>query len=74
MLCTTLWVFSSEIWRVSGVDREPGESMVLRLARTHGLSVYDASYLEQALREAMPFATLNTQLTAAARAEGSRLI
>jgi hypothetical protein len=47
--------------------------MVLRLAGTHGLSVYDAPYLELALREAMPFA-LNAQLTAAARAEGSGLI
>jgi predicted nucleic acid-binding protein len=33
------------------VDREPQESVVLRLARTHRLSVYDASYLELALRE-----------------------
>ena len=28
------------------VDREPEESVVLSLARTQGLSVYDASYLE----------------------------
>ncbi|HEY1342434.1 MAG TPA: type II toxin-antitoxin system VapC family toxin [Bryobacteraceae bacterium] len=56
------------------VDREPEESVVLRLARTHGLSVYDAAYLELALREAIPLATLDAQLTAAARAEGSRLI
>ncbi len=56
------------------VDREPDESVVLRLARTHGLSVYDASYLELALREAIPLATLDAQLTAAARVEGSGLI
>ena len=56
------------------VDREPEESVVLKLARTHGLSVYDASYLELALREAIPLATLDTQLIAAARAEGSGLI
>jgi predicted nucleic acid-binding protein len=56
------------------VDREPEESVILRLARTHGLSVYDASYLELALREAIPLATLDAQLTAAARAEGSGLI
>jgi predicted nucleic acid-binding protein len=56
------------------VDQEPEESVVLRLARTHGLSVYDASYLELALREAIPLATLNVQLIAAARAEGSGLI
>ena len=56
------------------VDREPEESVVLRLARTHGLSVYDASYLELALREALPLATLDAPLTAAARAAGSGLI
>ena len=56
------------------VDREPEESVVLRLARTHRLSVYDASYLELALREALPLATLDAELTAAARAEGSGLI
>ena len=56
------------------VDREPQESIVLRLARTHGLSVYDASYLELALREAIPLATLDGRLITAARAEGSGLI
>ena len=56
------------------VDREPEEAVVLKLARTHGLSVYDASYLELALREALPLATLDAQLTAAARAAGSGLI
>src|SRR5437762_1318087 len=48
------------------VDREPDESTVLRLARTHRLSVYDASYLELALREAVPVATLDNELAAAA--------
>jgi predicted nucleic acid-binding protein len=56
------------------VDREPEESVVMRLARTHGLSVYDASYLELAIREAIPLATLDAQLSTAARAEGSVLI
>ncbi len=54
------------------VDREPDEGVVLRLARTHGLSVYDASYLELALRGAIPLATLDTRLTGAASAEGAR--
>ncbi len=40
----------------------------------HGLSVYDASYLELALREAIPLATLDAELAAAARAEGSGVI
>jgi predicted nucleic acid-binding protein len=56
------------------VDREPEEGVVLRLARTHRLSVYDASYLELALREAIPLATLDDELTAAAHGEGSSLI
>jgi len=56
------------------VDREPDENVVLSLARTHSLSVYDACYLELALREAIPLATLDAQLTAAARAEGSVLL
>ena len=56
------------------VDREPDESAVLSLARTHGLSVYDAAYLELALREAIPIATLDAQLTTAALAERSGLI
>lgn len=56
------------------VDREPEEAIVLRLARTHRLSVYHASYLELALRAALPLATLDAQLTAAARAAGSGLI
>ena len=56
------------------VDREPEESAVLRLARAHRLSVYDASYLELALREAIPVATLDGELAAAAIAEGTELI
>src|SRR5262245_22752405 len=33
------------------IDREPEESVVLRLARTHGLSVYDASYTDRRSEE-----------------------
>jgi predicted nucleic acid-binding protein len=42
------------------IDREPEEGAVLRLARTHRLCVCDASYLELALREAIPLATLDS--------------
>jgi len=56
------------------VDREPEEAAVMRLARAHRLSVYDASYLELALREAIPVATLDAELAAAATAEGTELI
>ena len=40
---------------------------VLVVARTYGLSAYDASYLELALREGHPLATLDRNLRAAAR-------
>ena len=44
------------------------------LAREHGLSAYDAAYLEAALRHGMPLATLDDALVAAARAAGVRLV
>ena len=56
------------------VDHKPDEGEVLRLARLHCLTVYDASYLELAQRKACPLATLDTDLAKAARAEGVRLI
>lgn len=40
-----------------------------RLAIKHGLSAYDAAYLELALREHAPLATLDKRLAAAATAE-----
>jgi predicted nucleic acid-binding protein len=40
------------------------------LARRHRLTVYDAAYLELALREGLALATLDTALAEAARAEG----
>lgn len=41
-----------------------------RLARRHHLTVYDAAYLELALREGVPLATFDAPLANAARAEG----
>src|SRR5947199_146802 len=43
---------------------------VVSLARKHGLTAYDASYLELALRLNIPLASLDKPLVAAARAEG----
>jgi predicted nucleic acid-binding protein len=55
------------------IDRAPDESAVLRLARTHRLSVYDAAYLEVAQREGLPLATLDADLKKAAAGEGVAL-
>lgn len=42
----------------------------LHLARRYGLSSYDASYLELALRSGLPLATLDADLSKAARKAG----
>jgi predicted nucleic acid-binding protein len=49
-------------------DHGRDEAAVLRLARAHQLSVYDAAYLELAQRERLPLATLDVQLQKAAAA------
>lgn len=45
-----------------------------RLAERHGLTLYDAAYLELALRRELPLATLDRDLRAAARTEHVRLL
>jgi len=45
-------------------------SHILPLARTHSLSVSDAAYLELALRQNLPLATTNANLTRAAVSVG----
>ncbi len=47
-------------------------SDVLDVARRYGLSAYDASYLDLALREGLPLATLDEGLERAARKAGVR--
>jgi predicted nucleic acid-binding protein len=44
-----------------------------QLGRTHGLSAYDAAYLELALRRGTPLATLDEKLKAAAKTVGVML-
>jgi predicted nucleic acid-binding protein len=56
------------------LDRSPDENAVLRLARAHRLSVYDAAYLELAQREGLPLATLDADLGRAAAGEGVALV
>jgi len=55
-------------------DTEPDEDRLMHLARRHRLTVYDAAYLELALRGIYPLATLDAALIAAARAEAAPLI
>ena len=55
--------------RDGGDDRQ-----VVNLARKYALTAYDAAYLELALREGAPLATLDKRLAEAARAEKARLI
>lgn len=47
---------------------------ILPLARTHKLSAYDAAYLELAIREGLPLATLDEDLRRAACAAGIALV
>ena len=56
------------------VDQSPDENAVLRLARVHRLSVYDAAYLELARREDLPLATLDGDLRGAATDEAVALV
>lgn len=52
------------------IEPIPDETSVMTLARRHRLTVYDAAYLELALRERLPLATLDSELADAARREG----
>lgn len=45
-------------------------SATLRLAERHKLTIYDASYLELAVRRSLPLASLDKALRQAARSEG----
>jgi predicted nucleic acid-binding protein len=46
---------------------------VVPLAREHKLSAYDAAYLDLAIREGAPLATLDNGLRKAAKAAGVRI-
>ena len=55
------------------LDQAPDSTSLLRLARTYGLTAYDAMYLELSIRQQRPLATLDRKLHAAAQAEGVAL-
>ena len=56
------------------VDDNPGERLVLALARRHRLTVYAAAYLELAVRLDGPVASVDRALNAAAQSEGVGVI
>jgi predicted nucleic acid-binding protein len=56
------------------IEPVPDETAVMILARRHRLTVYDAAYLELALRERLDLATLDTSLAEAARREGVAVV
>jgi predicted nucleic acid-binding protein len=64
--------------RISGlrvrVGGPPDDAAVLRLARLHRLTVYDAAYLELAQRQRLAIATLDAELRKAALLEGVTLV
>jgi predicted nucleic acid-binding protein len=55
-------------------DQSQNEESLLRLARKHRLTVYDAAYLDLAAREKIQIATLDTAMRNAATAEGIPLL
>lgn len=56
------------------LDAAPSSEHTIRLARRHGLTVYDALYLELALRIGAPLATADRALSRGAEAEGVAVI
>ena len=59
------------------IDSETGHSAwnaTLKLADRHQLTVYDATYLELALRQSLPLATVDQDLRKAGQAEGVMLL
>ena len=55
-------------------DMEPDLQIAFDLAKMHRLSMYDALYLELAMREAAELATLDRAISRAATAEGVALL
>ena len=56
------------------VDSSPNEIQVLTLARRHRLTVYDAAYLELALRRKLPIACKDGPLRTAAKRARVKLL
>lgn len=55
-------------------DQTPDLQATIELAIAHGLSLYDATYVELGKRHSLPLATLDRSLAHAAREEGLQVI
>jgi predicted nucleic acid-binding protein len=58
---------------VDGATEARAWSDTMNLGRQHGLTEYDAAYLELAVREGVPLATLDAKLKTAAQVIGVRI-
>lgn len=58
---------------VDGIELSAIQGTVMILARKHGLTAYDATYLELAMRNSAELATFDRKLAEAARAAGVRV-
>jgi predicted nucleic acid-binding protein len=56
------------------IDHDSNSAQIMDLARSHSLTVYDASYLSLAVREHLSLATLDGALQSAAIATGVPLL
>lgn len=68
-----LWLGTRMI-EIDDVSEQTVFTLTLKLARAHGLTVYDAIYLELAERRGLPLATLDKALAAAARRVGVEVV
>jgi predicted nucleic acid-binding protein len=59
---------------IDSLSKERAFGQVLAAARQYRLTSYDAAYLELAMREGLPLATIDTSLRSAARTAGVRLV
>ena len=67
--------FVRELSRMRIRLESPSQDLdLLALARERNLTIYDAAYLELAIREGLPLATLDRALERAATAEGVALL
>ena len=68
---TSFWASLAEFdIRIDAPPSVKKEAGLLTIARSHGLTAYDAAYLELATRAALPLATLDERLQAAAKTTG----